>query len=50
MTTLTARTRYYGLVLDGVVLLFALGLRRGLLDQVLYVADPMIRRWRDARP
>ena len=50
MTTVTARTRYYGLVLGGVVLLFALGLRRGLLDQVLHTAGPMIRRWRDARP
>ena len=46
----TARTRYYGLVLGGVVLLFALGLRRGLLDQVLHTAGPMIRRRRDARP
>jgi len=28
----TAHTRYYGLVLGGVVLVFALGLRRGLVD------------------
>ncbi len=42
----TAHTRYYGLVLGSVVLLFALGLRRGLLDQVWH----LIRRWRDARP
>lgn len=42
----TAHTRYYGLVLGAVVLVFALGLRRGLLDQV----EHMLRRRRDARP
>ncbi len=30
----TAHTRYYGLVLGGVILFFALGLRRGLADYV----------------
>lgn len=41
----TAHTRYYGLALGGVVLVFALGLRRGLLDW----AWLFVERRRDAR-
>ena len=41
----TAHTRYYGLVLGGAVLLFALGVRRGLADQLWR----WFRQWRDAR-
>jgi branched-chain amino acid transport system permease protein len=38
----TKLTSHYGIVLGGVILLFALGLRKGVLD---FVAD----MWRDRR-